>query len=61
MTVTDEERHRVGEAAKRAWIAGFQAARHWPNHPIPMLHVEWEGSTPRVVPDWNKRMKSWAG
>lgn len=60
MTPADTaQRHRVAEAAKDAWIAGFQAARHWPNHSIPDLVVEWEGSTPRVVPNWNRHLPGW--
>lgn len=56
-----EERHVSAEAAKRAWIAGFTAARHWPNHPIPVLEVEWEGSTPRIVPRWQNKMRGYIG
>lgn len=59
--MTGEERHRAGEAAKRAWIAGFQAARHWPNHPIPVLEIEWETDLPRVVPRWQNKMRGWIG
>ena len=61
MTVTAEDLHRSAEAAKAAWVAGFQAARHWPNHGIPDLTVAWEGTTPRVVPHWDKKMKGWIG
>lgn len=62
MTVEEQsQQHRVAEAAKAAWVSGFQSARHWPNHSIPDLTVEWEGSTPRVVPNWNTRKPGWLG
>ena len=60
MTTEEQaQQHRVAEAAKAAWIAGFQAARHYPSHPIPVLAVEWEGGTPRVVPTWSQQMRGW--
>jgi hypothetical protein len=61
MTADTAEQHRAAEAAKAAWVAGFEAARHNPNHPLPDLTVRWEGSTPHVEPNWRRRMPGYIG
>lgn len=59
--INERRRSAAEETAKAAWISGFQAARHWPNHGLPELTVEWNGPTLRVVPDWQTMKRGWVG
>jgi hypothetical protein len=59
--MTPDEQAKAETLVRQAWIAGFQAARHWPNHGLPELHIHWESGTPRVEPNWSKRQGGWVG
>lgn len=59
--IDDRRRAAAEEMAKAAWISGFQAARHWPNHGLPELTVEWNGSLIRVIPNWQTMKRGWIG
>lgn len=51
--MTAQEQALLEAALKHAWYAGFQAARHYPNHAQPRLSVHWDGSTADITPDWH--------
>lgn len=51
--MTEEQERALEESRlKQVWYAGFQAARHYPNHVQPELAVVWSGGIPEVVPNW---------
>lgn len=52
LQLSDAEMQVEGERLKAAWQAGFEAARHWPNHTMPTLQVTWHGNIPDIAPNW---------
>jgi hypothetical protein len=58
-----EERRRYQEEQrlKAAWREGFTASRQWPNHSLPVLVVEWDHETAKLVPQWKNGLPGYIG
>lgn len=61
MTPEELDRAKIELAIKSAWIEGFRAARHWPNHALPELHLKWDGSKVLVTPTWGAGKPGYLG
>lgn len=59
--MTEEERLRLAEAMRAAWREGFTASRHWPNHPMPILHITWKDDKATIEADWKQRVPGYLG
>lgn len=54
LQLSDAEMLVEGERLKAAWYAGFEAARHHPQHTEPELVVRWRNNVPTCHPRWRR-------
>jgi len=59
--VTEDEKKLVTDLIKAAWREGFQAARRYPNHPLPLVTVSWDGMSPSTDVHWSHRVRGYIG